>query len=290
MTCTRNATLILATTLLGCAPGASPGPAATAPGPAAVTLAYAAQPAPLTYVATDSGHVRIDIPGMGPMDVVFDLNATSRLALAKAADGGLDATLTITALNGQMSNPQTGTSGVDNSAIPRDPARLTLTSAGRLTRVSLPELGRSLREVTTASTLFHDVFIRLPETAVRPGATWVDTVDITDQLGALSMTQRQEIRSTYAGDTVVAGRRLARITATTAITISASGDAGGMQIEQRLVGQGTHTALWDAARGRLVERRFESNATGSMTVVGAQLGDIPVTQQARSTVRLQEGG
>lgn len=284
----RKTTLLLAATVLGCAPGAGTNQPRGA-SPAAVLLAYAPQASPLTYVTVDSGNVRMEIPQMGPMDVAFNLSATSRLALASGSDG-LDATINLTELSGQMSNPQTGTTGVDNTMIPRDPARVSVTRAGGITRTAFPELSRSLRDVTTAATLFRTLFVRLPAGAVRPGATWVDTVDVSDQLGGLNMTQRHELHSTYVGDTVIAGRRLARIDATSNITMSVTGDANGMQIEQRLIGAGRQSVLWDAARGALVERRFENNATGSMTVVGAGIGDIPMTQRSRTVTRLREGG
>ena len=290
MSSIRNATLLLAGALLACAPGAGSAPDAepdAAGGP--VTLAYAAQRTPLTYEATDSGSVRMEIPQMGAMDIVFDLSTTSQLALTRAGDA-LEGTVTLAQLKGQMYNPQAGTTAVDNSVLPKDPARFTLSRAGDLVRSSLPELSRNLREVTTATTLFYDQFVRLPHGPVRPGAVWVDTVEVNDQMATLSMAQRHEIRSTYAGDTVVAGRRLAHIVATSAITMRLAGDANGMQIEQRLVGDGKQSVLWDAARGILVERRFENTASGSMTIAGAGIGDIPVTQRSRSTTRLKEAG
>jgi hypothetical protein len=234
----------------------------------------------------DSGNVRMDIPGMGTMDVGFEVNATTQVALANGPDG-LAATVTITALSGQVQNPQSGTTTVDNSLIPRDPARLTIRQTGEITSAKLPELSRSLREVTTASSLFRSLFVRLPANAVRPGDTWADTVEISDQLGALGTTQRHEQSWTYVGDTVAAGRPLARLQAKVVTTTTLAGDAGGMQIEQRLSGQGTQWVLWDAARGMMLARGFESSATGTMTVVGAGIGDIPVVQRVRSQARLQ---
>lgn len=295
MTPLCKATLLLAGLALGCAPATTttPAPGAgnreAAPARdtrAAVRFAYTVQAAPLTYVSVDSGNVRMDIPGMGPMDVGFGVNATTQVALANGPDG-LDATVTITALSGQMQNPQSGTTTVDNSMIPREPGRLTIRQTGEITSAKLPELSRSLREVTTASSLFRNLFVRLPANAVRPGDNWVDTVEISDQIGALGSRQRHEQSWTYVGDTVVGGRPLARLEAKVVTNTTVAGDAGGMQIEQRLSGQGIQWVLWDAARGVLVARRVESTSTGSMTVVGAGIGDIPLVQRIRSEARLQ---
>jgi hypothetical protein len=227
----------------------------------------------------------MDIPGMGPMDVGFGLTATSQVTFASAPDG-LDATVTISSLSGHMQNPQSGTTTVDNTLIPRDPGRLTIKQTGEITSAKLPELGRSLREVTTASALYRGLLVRLPAQPVRPGGSWVDTVEIADQLGSLSTRQRHEMSWTYIGDTVVAGRKLASLQARVATTTTVAGDAGGMQIEQRLTGTGTQSVLWDAARGAMIERRMESSSIGTMTVVGAGMGDIPLTQRILSTARL----
>jgi hypothetical protein len=293
-----KATLLLTIAALGCAPRATTvpgegGPAAEGEAsrrPAApVQLAYAPQATPLTYVSLDSGAIRMEIPGMGPMDVGFGLSATSQLALASAADG-LEATVTITSLSGHMQNPQTGTTAADNTVIPRDPGRLTIKTTGEITSARLPELSRTLREVTTPSALYRGLFVRLPRNQVAPGATWMDTVEIVDQLGTLSTKQRHEYQWTYVGDTVIGGRRLVRLEAAVATTTTVAGDAGGMQIEQRLAGPGTQSVLWDPARGAMIERRFDNSSTGTMTVVGAGIGDIPVTQRVRSVARLKEGG
>jgi hypothetical protein len=188
-----------------------------------------------------------------------------------------------------MQNPQSGTTTVDNTLIPTEPGRLGITTAGKITSARLPELSRTLREVTTASSLYRGLFVRLPEAAVRPGSTWRDTVEIADQLGSLSTKQRHELSWTYAGDTVVGGRKLARLVATMNTTTNVAGDAGGMQIEQRLTGTGTQTVLWDVARGAMFERLLESNSIGTMTVAGAGIGDIPLTQRITSSARLRPG-
>jgi len=289
MKISQQATLLLAAAALGCAHGAS----TTRPGEAGpngeVMLAYAAQATPLTYVSTDSSRLRLDIPGMGPLDVTYSLGTTRQLSLATAGSA-LDASVKVTELSGRMDNPQTGATAIDNSVIPTEPARLTVLRAGDITGAEFPELSRSLREVTTSTMLYRSLFVRLPEGAVRPGASWVDTVAISDRLATMELRQSQEQHSTYVGDTVVGGRRLARISTAVTATINVTGDAGGMQIEQHMTGSGTQSVLWDAARGVLVERIDEGTASGTMTVVGAGIGDIPLTQQVRTVVRLKEGG
>jgi hypothetical protein len=272
--------------LLGCAPGATraPEPAAAAGGP---VLAYQATASPFSYSAADTGAVSMEIPGMGPLTVNAGLTATAEISMERV-DGALRAHVRLTGISGYTQNPTTGTVTVDDRGLPSDPAILTLTPGGRVTAEQLPQIGRALQQVTGASSLVRSFFVSLPGGMARPGATWVDTVTVHDDLGALTTTVRSVIRSTYRGDTIVSGRTFAAIDAALELSVLVRGDAGGAAIEQRLEGTGRDRILWDAARQVLVAREQEVGTIGWMAIAGTGMNDIPVTQQGRLVVRLRD--
>lgn len=250
-----------------------------------VPLAYAAVLQPLRYASTDSGWISMEIPGMGPMGIDMHQQSLAELTIASAADT-LIASFRLITLQAEMNNPMMGTQSLGDTDMPTEPVRFWIAPNGRAYRTELPALTPRLRELL-GSRAFEEAFlIRLPGRSVKRGEQWTDTTHFDNQMGEMNVSTSTISRATYAGDTTVNGRVLARIDAQQETEIVLAGAPGGMSLEQRLKGTGTQQILWDPQARVLVERTRELNTTGFMTIA-AMSGEIPVSQTTRSRLRLQ---
>ena len=69
--------------------------------------------------------------------------------------------------------------------------------------------------------------------------------------------------------------------------VEVSGIVDGLQVDQRLVGSGEATTLWDESASLMYSREETVTATGTIDLPGAGLRSAPVESRTRRVVRLQ---
>lgn len=279
----RKLLVALLLVLPGCA--SAPPAAPPAPRPA---LAYAVPtPATAAYAFSDSSSFTIQAAAIGNIEVAVATSGTANVTVApKGAD--FEASVQITKFNGSMSNSQMGGGPHATEADVKGPAVLTLTPRGAATLVTKPTLTEAAQQLGLSEGFFRRFFVRLPGGAVNVGATWSDTVVSTDTMGTTVSTVHDSVTSTLAGDTVVNGRTLARITSVTRRALSVAGTNQGVEIAQRLTGTATATLLWDSERHLLVDRIERTELTGTFDLPQMGMNGLPVSAKAVGRMSLQQ--
>ena len=266
---------VLTLTLAACA-GGPPSP----PG-----LAYGVpDPASVTYLSGDTARMDIDAGGQS---MQARISSAATLATEFSRDGdGVQVSMTVRDLDARMSNPAGPPASADESGI-EGPLVFTLDRRGVATLVSQPKLNQSAQQFFQPLLLAQTFFPRLPGRGVAPGESWTDTIRAEGPQGEGSITSVSIVTYTAAGDTVIDGRSLVRISLEGTTDQDASGLIAGMDFSQTASGNMSGWILWDMRRGLMIESYTDSDARGSMDVSAAPfpLG-IRVRQQSR--VKLQE--
>jgi len=110
----------------------------------------------------------------------------------------------------------------------------------------------------------HDLFPRLPDSVVDPGATWPDTVRWHIDVPEAEVTYRATVTHTLVGDTIVNGRTLLRIaTDGTLDTVTVTGVPGAATFRV-LKGPVSGIVLWDPERGLVASAEYERDLTGTL--------------------------
>jgi len=240
----------------------------------------------VSYVSGDTARMDIDANGQS-MQARVTATSTFATTFARAADGGVQVSITVEDMDARMSNP----AGPPASASEKDidgPLVFTLDRRGEATVVSEPKLNQSAQQFFQPLMLAHTFFPRLPGRGVEPGTTWTDTVHVDGPQGEGHVTMTAISTYTVVGDTMVGGRSVVRVDVAGTVDQTASGLIAGMDFSQSGSGSITGWVLWDMTRGLMTESYSETDARGTMDVSAAPfpLG-IRVRQQAR--VKLAEG-
>lgn len=287
MTLRRTYAATLALGLAACGGAAAP----EAPAPAETMLGYALPaPSTVTYTATDTARVDIEVqPGM-PLEQT--MGQSSRVQLSFEPTMGTAGNLTVKAqfleFAAFMESSMSGREDVGTEAVQGEHT-LSLTPEGVVTQVSGPELPPEVQELMMGENMFADFFLRLPGRVVAIGETWTDTVRVeTDMEGATS-TNETIVVSTFRGDTTVGGRRLWIIDSSKATHALIEGNVQGMDMRNELSGTATERSLWDPARRLLVSNRSTGELTGSVSMPGAGMNDMPLRVSNSRTIQLVEG-
>jgi hypothetical protein len=249
-------------------------------------LAYGVpDPAAVTYLSGDTARMDIDAGGQS-----MQARITSAATLAtefSRGDDGVQVSMTVRDLAAYMSNPAGPPASADETGI-EGPLVFTLDRKGAATIVSQPKLSQSAQQFFQPVLLAQTFFPRLPGRGVSAGESWTDTIRAEGAQGEGSISSVFVVTYSAAGDTVIDGRSLVRITLQGTTDQTASGLIAGMDFSQTATGNMSGWILWDMRRGLMVESYTDSEARGSMDVSAAPfpLG-IRVRQQSR--VKLQEG-
>ncbi|MGQ0814074.1 MAG: hypothetical protein ACT4O1_06365 [Gemmatimonadota bacterium] len=273
---------LLAAALLSACASAPPVP----PAPRGTVLAYT-MPAPstITYAFTDSS--RFDIQGGAIGEITVRIGGAGNAAVTYAQKPtGLEATIRVTEFSGSMTNSATGSGPTATETDIEGAAVITLTAEGAPTITTMPKLGGRSQRVGVGQSFFRRFFVRLPARKVEPGATWVDTVTVSDESAGTNVNVHDIVTSTFVRDTVVNGHTLALISTASERTLNIAGVNEGVEIAQRLTGRSTGTILWDARRNLLVERRETSELSGTFDLPQMGLTGLPVSARDRSHVVL----
>lgn len=282
----KHPQILLAVALIAGACGGTAAPGTPDAG-AAPALAYAAPPVPLTYEAADSMNLSMDAGPGGTVTVSVSAATTAELHYAtEGAD--LLVTVQLTSLDGRTTSSMGPSMTVGNDQLP-GPGVVRVTPQGEVTVVEEPEMSEVMRQVVGSQGLFRRYFVPLPGRAVARGASWTDTVRISEDNDGLITNMTSVVRSTWARDTVVGGRTLHLITSEIDNTLHVEGTTQGVQIVQRLTGPGTATTLWDPARSAVVSRMEEGQLSGSTDLPAMGISGMPVNMRTRQHLRLRGG-
>ena len=266
--------------LLGLAACAGPG-APGAPGNAA--LAYHPGDDAHTYLFADTTAFAIEAGGMGTMRVLSAQSGVAEVAFAPGED--VMATIRLLDYSARFENPNQGATTVDERAV--DGAWVVrVTPRGQPTVVDSPAISVAGREIIGVESAVRPFFVYLPGRPASAGASWVDTVSVTEAHADAISTARSIITSTLEGDTIVDRRRLLVISTISETTLEVEGSSGGVEIFQSLSGATRGRVLWDADRGVLVDRVEEGRLDGTLELPGMGFGGLPVEATVRRTARL----
>lgn len=276
--------LVAASTIAACA-GGPPPPGAPEPSPDPA-FAYA-MPAsePLVYEQSDSGGFRMEISGMGPVEIGIVAHTASRLDF-EAAGEAVQVTIAVEEVSGRFSNSMGPTVNAGNEHRP-GPAVVTVAADGEVTIVQQPQFPPPLGQILTPQSFYKGFFVRLPGEPVEQGATWTDTMRIEETTEGLTTTTTTIVNSVWSRDTVVAGTALAVIDSRMQNTLEVSGQSQGTEIQQSLEGTSTAVTLWDPVARTVIERTEIGQASGTANLPGVGISDIPVSANSRQVLRLR---
>lgn len=261
-----------------------------APAPVAATLGYAVPAVnPVTYASADTARINIHLGPGQSMEQTMGQESTVRMSFAQAAGGDLDVTASYVDFVAFMESSMMPRQEVGNEAFVGDFV-LRLSPEGELDLVSGPDLPPEVLQMGSGGNLFADFFLRLPNEMVEPGASWSDTIRNDDEVEGAQTTSESVVHSTFRGDTTISGRQLWIIDSTKETTVVVEGDMQGMSMRNELSGSIAERTLWDPARRLMVSSSSSGSMSGTVSIPGAGMNDIPIDVTNARSVRLVEGG
>lgn len=285
---TSRRLLAVAVTLTLGACGAQP----EAPVPAATELGYTMPAAnPIAYDAADTARVNIHLAPGQSMEQTMGQNSTVRLTFAPVV--GTAGNLSVTAAyvdygafmeSSMMPREDIGSEGVEGDFV------LSLTPEGELELISGPDLPDAVEQMAMGDNRFADLFLRLPNEVVTPGATWTDTVRTDEETEEAHTTNETIVVSTFRGDTTIGGGTLWIIESTKTMNVVVEGEMQGMTMRNELSGSMAERALWDPARRLLYSSQSSGSMSGTVSVPSAGMNDIPLDVTTVRYIRLVEAG
>ncbi len=272
-----------ATRPTGSAPGAAP------VAPPARPLAYGQPPTPtLAYEFADTSTSDIQAGAAGAIRVSTGASGTADLKF-EPSGGDQKVTLTFRQYSGSFSNSAGGGTMAATAADIKGPVVLSLSPRGVVTLPQRPETTQAFRTISGCDNIFRRFFVRLPARSVRPGATWTDTIASEESCGEGLTTKLQNIaRSTYARDTVVAGRTFNVITSEAERTLEVSGTTQGVEIIQKLKGTANGLTLWDPEKRAVFSRSENATLTGMFDLPAMSMTNMPISATGRSILQLKQ--
>ena len=240
------------------------------------------------YEFTDSTVSDIQGGAIGPIRVSIGTRGATEL---KFEPQGTDLKVTVTFKEFQGSFANSAGGGTLNATLAdiTGSAVLSLTPRGVVSIVQQPQLSPAFRQVSGSEQTYRRFFLRLPGRVVTAGTTWTDTISSTETSEGMTTRTRNIVRSTYVRDTVVAGKTLKLITATSDRTLDVTGTSQGIEIRQKLTGAANGTILWDSERNLTVWRSETASLNGTFDLPAMNLTNMPITATGKATVQLRGG-
>ncbi|MFQ5536628.1 MAG: hypothetical protein ACE5GJ_04175 [Gemmatimonadota bacterium] len=223
-------------------------------------------PPEVTYVRGDTARMDIDAGGQ-PMEARVTADMTVRATFARGEDG-TTVTLDVQDFSARMANPAGPPVAADADGI-KGPLVVKLDRRGHATVISEPTLEGPARQFFETLSMAHTFFPRLPGGAAQVGSTWSDTITYEGTQGDNDVSTALMLTYTVAGDTVVDGRSLVKITMGGTTQQSAEGIIAGMDFIQDLNGTVEGWVLWDVGRHLMVESETRGDLRGEMEVSAA---------------------
>ena len=152
------------------------------------------------------------------------------------------------------------------------PFRLALAHGGQVTALSAPSFPPEIASQSDLTHQFEDFFISLPASAIRPLASWADTLESSTAGSPRDTYQARHIRRYRAlRDTVLAGGLAAIVIGfEQEITVRSSSPMqnAAVTIYTRLEGHEEGTAVFAPAAGRLLSRNRRGHLDGEQVLKG----------------------
>ncbi|NLG61524.1 MAG: hypothetical protein GX539_04715 [Candidatus Cloacimonetes bacterium] len=260
---------------------------ASAPRATVPTLAYAVPAVnPASYVVADT--TTVVVRGGRGRTLSTTIGMLARAAVGMHVDSvGMLASIRLESVDGTFLAGDSATSRVDSTSVPSGAALLRMSRRGADSTMSVPALDRALSRFISGESFYHQLFPRLPGGAVTPGMAWTDTLRLNDEGAGVQSRIESIVSSSLVADSVVDGRTLRVVVSRFTTRVEVSGIVDGLQVDQRLVGSGEATTLWDESASRMYSREETVTATGTSDLPGAGLRSAPVESRTRRVVRIQ---
>ena len=257
---------------------------ATGGGPAhGGTLAYdVPSPPTATYHFADTMVGTVTSP-IGDVEVEVGTALTLGMAFERAATG-VRVSGEVIAFHATMKNPMTGSTSTDGDDV-EGSLDFVMGRRGDVEVTSVPELLGRAAQMSPFISIAHEFFPRLPDRAVEPGDSWVDTVSWSADSAEGETTSTTVYTYTLVGDTLVGGVALLNISVSGDRETESSGSQGGMSMTQSLTGSTTGAVLWNADRGLPESAELERSLEGTIATSGMAPFSMTVTGSSR--VRLE---
>ena len=251
-------------------------------------LAYAAAaPATFTYEFSDTSGFSIQGGAIGEIRASITGAGTAELSYAPAANG-IGLTVSLTDFAGSFTNSAAGGTTTASAADVQGAAQLNLSSRGEVTVTTLPTVSRAAQMVGVGPNFFRRFTLRLPGQRMQRGATWVDTVAVTEETAGTKAAVRDIVSATWVRVTIVAGRTLTVITHSTQRTLDISGTSEGVEIAQHLAGTASGETLWDAERNVIVSRIETTDLSGTFDLPAMGISGLPVEAAGTGRITLRQ--
>jgi hypothetical protein len=243
-------------------------------------------PVTASYGFADSSGFNIRGGAIGDIAVVARATGTADATVA-AKDSGVELRIKITDLTGTFTNSAMGGTINATEADVQGEAVLAVSPRGALTIAQLPTTTRNAQGIGMGAGFFRRFTVRLPAGPVQRGAAWTDTVTASEENAGVKSTVTDVVTSTWARDTVVAGRTLNVLTHSTQRTLEISGTSEGVQIAQKLSGTATGYTLWDPQQSLAAERYENTDLSGTFDLPAMGISGLPVTAKGSSRITLR---
>lgn len=240
---------------------------------------------PVTYTSSDTMSFNIHMSPAQSIEQAMQQTSTVRMSFAPSDTASvLAVTAEITDASASAENSMTGSQDVPESML-TGTYRFTLSPTGETELLEAPDVAPEAQQFAGADR-FSDFFPRLPAEAVTPGEVWVDTLRLEQETEVGTTVNQAIVTSTFRGDTLIGNRSIWIIDSEKDISISMEGEAQGMEIRQELSGSASETVQWDPARSLLLSAVSSGSMSGTFSMPGAGMADIPVDATMRRRVQL----
>lgn len=269
-------TIIAATSVAGCAGTGGP--------PPFESLGYVVpRTASALYEIGDTMSIDMDTPA-GSMTIAGGTSVTLGLNFQRRGGGNIRVETGVEAFEGTMRHPMMGTqtAGLDNLS---GYLEVEMNQRGVAEVVSFPLLAGPVAQISPFSAMPYLLFPHMPGGDVTPGATWVDTVNVTTEADEATTTINSVSTYTLVGDTLVDGRTLVHVAVATGITTDTEAEEGGMSITQSVAGSSEGFFLWDPERRLVAHAEYERNLEGTVSM--ASIGTMGMTITGPTRIRLE---
>lgn len=284
----RSALVVTAVLAAACSSAANEAPVVTTPAVPTSTIAYRAPTAPttLSYIFADTTNSNIQAGPAGTINVNITARGTADLRF-EPMGSDQKVTLTLTDFLGQFSNSAGGGTMSATHADLKGPIVFTVDARGVANITTRPELTSTFRTVVGSENNFKRFFTRVPAGAVPIGAVWTDTTTSEETNEGITSKLRNIVRSTYARDTIIAGRTLHVLTGEGERWLEVAGISQGVEIVQRLTGKVASTVLWDAARAAVILKDESATLSGTFDLPAMNLTGMPISATGRTIIQLK---
>ena len=240
-------------------------------------------PAGAVYLIGDTMSIDMDTPA-GSMALTGGSSVTLGLNFGRRGGGNMRVETGVEAFEATMTHPMMGTqtAGIDELS---GYLEVEMSRGGIDEVVSFPLVAGPVAQISPFSALAYLLFPRMPDGEVTPGATWVDTVNVTTEAEEITTTSNTVTTYTLVGDTLLDGRTLVHVAVAAEIAADAEGEQGGVSITQHVAGSLEGFFLWDPERRLVAHAEYERDVEGTVSM--ANMGTVGMAITGPTRIRLE---